>query len=245
MRCMIKLKSLANQQYNPAYHSKLQGVLYKILKRAGYGSIHDNSPFKYVSFSNIFPPEDMKEGDQRNWIIASPNNKIIESISKTISSMDRIEPGDHQYKVNDYNVFELSPEKSGEMITGTPIVVRMSPEKCDDYGIDPGKYDQVYWRLDHNSKAFIDEIEKNLASKYERYYDREAPERPYFTSYSPKKEVSVPLKYEDGDVTVIGTLWKLEYEANTREMRRIIRMAYGAGLGELNTTGFGFMNKVE
>jgi CRISPR-associated endoribonuclease Cas6 len=124
-------------------------------------------------------------------------------------------------------------------------VVRIPAGRCKEYGIDPEGYDDVYWRLKHNKKAFIEEVERNLASKYREYHDEEPPDRPYFTDYRPRKEVAVPVKYDDRTVDVVGTTWELEYECQTRPMYRIIKMAYSAGVGELNTTGFGFMNEVE
>lgn len=245
MRCLVKLRALKNQAYNSAYHVKLQGVLYRILDRAGYDDIHDQGPFKFITFSNIFPPEDMETGDKRTFIIASPNGPLIDGIATAISNMGRLEPGNQQFAVESITTFEIDPGREGRMITGTPIVVRLPADRCRDYNIDPGKYDDVYWRLEHNSEAFIDSVEGNLARKYEDYYDREPPDRPYFTGYSPRDEVSIPLHYEDRTVTTIGTTWELDYECTSRERHRLVRLAYSAGLGELNTTGFGFMNKVE
>jgi CRISPR-associated endoribonuclease Cas6 len=90
--------------------------------------------------------------------------------------------------------------------------------------------------------AFKQEVERNLATKYEDYYDEPAPERPYFESFEPRKEIGVPLHYAEQEVQIIGTTWEFEYECQTRPMYRLMRMAYSAGLGELNTTGFGFVN---
>lgn len=245
MRCLIKLQALKQQAYNCAYHVKLQGVIYRILDRAGHSDIHDQTPFKFVSFSNIFPPYDMEEGDERTLIIASPNKPLIDDIATMVREMGRIEPGNQQYAVESVTTFDIDPEQKGRMITGTPIIVRLPKHRCREYNIDPGKFDDVYWQLDHNSEAFIDSIEENLAHKYREYYERDPPERPYFTDFHPRKQVSIPLHYEDRTVTTIGTTWELGYECPTREMHRLIRLAYSSGVGELNTTGFGFMNKME
>jgi len=242
---LIRLRAKKDQSYDPAYHIKLQGVVYDLVEKAGYESIHDEGPFKFLTFSNVFPPKDMREGDERTFILSSPNENLIKSLQEVVNSERLIEPGDRQYVVDDTAIFNISPDRQGTMITGTPIVVRIPASRCGEYGIDDMGYDDVYWRIGNNSDAFIDKVEENLASKYREYYDREPPERPYFTGYNPRKQISVPLRYEDREVTVIGTTWELDYECETRGMHRIIRMAYDAGLGELNTTGFGFMNEVE
>lgn len=244
MRCLVRLEADKDQAYDAAYHAQLQGAIYRLLEQSGHDDIHDLSPFKFLTFSNVFPPKDMEEGDSRTLLIASPNKPLIEDVAEQIEDTQRIEPGGRQFRVTDVSTFNINPEQQGTMITGTPIVVRLAPPAAEEYGIDPQDYDDVYWRLDHPSQAFIDAIEDNLAHKYETYYDREAPERPYFTSYTSRKQVSVPLQYEGQDIIVIGTTWELDYECRDRALFRLIKLAYDTGVGELNTSGFGFMNKV-
>lgn len=242
VRSLISLKSLKDQQYNPSYHVDLQGAVYRKLRGAGLEDVHENRPFKFFTFSNVFPPQDMSEGQKRTFIFASSNSKVVEKFEDQTRN-SRLEFGEQQFSVENVEQISIDPGKKGTMITGTPIVVRMDKDKAAEYGIE-GDHQQIYWKQEHNSQAFIDRIEENLAHKYESYYNREAPERPYFTGYKPRKEVAVPLKYAGGTDTVVGTTWELEYECPNREMYRLIQMAYDSGLGELNATGFGFMNKV-
>lgn len=243
MRCLARLQALQDQAYDPAYHVKLQGALYSLLEDAGYGFIHREHPFKFVTFSNIFPPHDMREGDERTWLVASPNEELIKRFNDALWTQGLLEIGDQRYDITQTATFEITPEESGRVETGTPIVVRIPANRCERYGIEP-EYDDVYWRLEHPKEAFVTEIERNLASKYEEYYDRDPPERPYFTDLTPRKEVAVPLEYDDRDVQVIGTTWELAYECRTRPMYRLMKLAFGAGVGELNTSGFGFINEM-
>jgi len=243
VRALLQLESLKEQAYNPAYHSKLQGAIYRKLREAGLEEVHDARPFKYFSFSNVFPPKDVQKGEQRTLILASSNQKIVKAFADAAGETKSLEFGEQQFSIQNTSTFSIDPGKNGTMITGTPIVARLAQEKAKEYGINKD-YDQIYWKMDYDSQAFIDRIEENLAHKYEAYYNREAPGRPYFTGYTPRKEVAVPLKYAEGTDTVVGTTWELEYECHNREMYRLIQMAYDSGLGELNATGFGFMNKV-
>lgn len=241
MRCLVELRADKNQTYTSAYHIKLQGLLYRILADAGYEFVHEERPFKFVVFSNIFPPTDMDEGDRRTWIVASPHEHLVTKFSETIADYDAISVGEQRFTVEYTTEFQITPEEHATVETGTPIVVRIPAQRCEQYGID-AEYDDVYWRFEHPREAFREEIERNLATKYRRYYDREPPERPYFTDLTPKKEVAVPLHYEDSVVQTIGTTWELEYDCRTRSEHRLMGLAYSAGLGELNTTGFGFIN---
>lgn len=238
---MTKLRATRDQAYQAAYHVKLQGLLYELLDEAGYEFVHEERPFKFVTFSNIFPPRDMTAGEERTWLVASPHEALIEEFAETLSPRRIIEVGEQSYRVEYTSVFGVTPEASGRMQTGTPVVVRIPAGRCKEYGIDP-EYDDIYWRLDHPLAAFREEVERNLASKYEAYYDESPPERPYFESFEAQKEVGVPLHYAEQDVQVIGTTWEFDYECRTRPMYRLMEMAYSAGLGELNTSGFGFIN---
>lgn len=244
MRCLVNLTAAQEQAYNPAYHVKLQGAVYDILSDAGYGFIHREHPFKFVTFSNVFPPEDMETGDSRTWLLASPNEELITAVAQTIADRRVLEVGDRRYRVHGTSTFEITPDETGVMETATPIVVRIPAGRCSQYGIEnEANYDDVYWRLDHPEDAFVQEVERNLAEKYRSYYDADPPDRPYFTDLRPRKEVAIPLHYDDTAVQTIGTTWELEYECRTRQMYRIIKLAYSAGVGELNTTGFGFVNE--
>lgn len=242
MRCLVRLTAAQDQAYNSAYHVKLQGVLYRLLERAGFDFVHDQFPFKFVTFSNIFPPNKMTEGDQRHWLVASPHEELVEAFADAIWNADTITVGSQKFSVEETSIFNIVPENTGQIETATPIVVRIPASRCETYGIDP-EYDDVYWRQDHPKTAFITEVERNLASKYEHYYGDEPPERPYFTDWTPRKEVSVPLHYEDDRVIVIGTTWEIEYECYSKNMYSIVQLAFDAGLGELNTSGFGFVNE--
>jgi CRISPR-associated endoribonuclease Cas6 len=244
MRCLVTLGATRDQAYNPAYHVKLQGLVYDLLAEAGYEFVHREHPFKFVTFSNIFPPRDMSAGDERSWIVASPNKQLIQEVAATLHRGRTLEVGERRYRVRRTSVFEITPEEYGTMETGTPVVVRIPAGRCQRYGIENAdNHDDVYWRLDHPREAFVREVERNLAAKFREYYDQTPPDGPYFTGLNPKKQVAVPLHYEDQDVQVIGTTWELSFNCRTRPMYRLIKLAYATGLGEMNTTGFGFVNE--
>lgn len=245
MRCLVNLTAMQKQVYSPSYHVKLQGAMYDILSDAGYGFVHRERPFKFVTFSNVFPPEDMEAGDNRTWLLASPNEELITAVARTIADRHVLEVGDRRYRIRGTSTFEITPDETGGMETATPVIVRIPAGRCDQYGIkNEANYDDVYWRLDHPEDAFVQEVERNLAAKYRAYYDAVPPDRPYFTDLRPQKEVAIPLQYDETTVQTIGTTWEFDYQCRTRQMYRLIKLAYSAGVGELNTTGFGFVNEL-
>ena len=55
MRLLLSLKANKSFSYDANYFNKVQGLLYNLMKDAGYTGLHDKNGFKFFCFSNIFP----------------------------------------------------------------------------------------------------------------------------------------------------------------------------------------------
>jgi CRISPR-associated endoribonuclease Cas6 len=143
------------------------------------------------------------------------------------------------------------------LITGTPIIVRIARAKYKSYGIEPsGKYDYVYWRIEHPVDLFISQAEDNLLKKYNQYHKLKNNEdiaeniRQFpivqsfslFQKFKFKKQISTRVFIKGFDQVVIGTVW--EFGFNEDIDKNIIQFALDSGLGERNSLGFGFMNVI-
>ena len=51
-----------------------------MLRDSGFGTLHDKEGYKFFCFSNIFPIGDMGEGEILKLLVASPNDRLIESL---------------------------------------------------------------------------------------------------------------------------------------------------------------------
>jgi CRISPR-associated endoribonuclease Cas6 len=137
------------------------------------------------------------------------------------------------------------PEGYGECVisAGTPIVIRIPRYRCGEYTITPERdYAYVYWRKEYTPTAFIKQLEDNLAKKYMEYSGMKVESFPLFERLRFRKQVAVPLQMRSEETTVIGTLWDFHIQALNDLKRDILQFGLDAGLGEMNSLGFGFVN---
>ena len=241
MRVLVKLRNAKAQAYDLNYYNKLQGFIYNLISGTEYGKLHDKEGYKFFSFSNIFPLSS-REGDNRNVIIASPNNNFIDAISNKLNERkDPIHIGEQEFELSDIKKIKVKLKSRAELITGTPIVMRIPRENYGKYGIDE-KYDSAYWKKKHSFEAFIKQLEDNLFKKYKSFHKAEIVESPIFGQFIFKKSVVNHIIKNGKEHKVFGSLWEFNFNYLSSEQRKILEFGLDAGFGELNSLGFGFMN---
>jgi CRISPR-associated endoribonuclease Cas6 len=100
MRLLIKLRSTENTPYEMEYHLYIQGLIYNILRGSEYDN-HDKLGYKFFSFSNIFPFDDLQKNDLRNLIISSPNNDFISYLQEQLEyDSNNIRIGRMKFKID-------------------------------------------------------------------------------------------------------------------------------------------------
>jgi len=249
LRLLIRLRARKTFPYDLAYRRNLQGLIYNLIRDSAYSSLHDKQGCKYFSFSNILPPTKIvQEGSRRSLLVASPDNRFIAAIMEKLRSIigQTLRIGEMLFSVEGFEPLEPKlPEGWDECVisAGTPIVVRIPRYRCKEYAITPTKdYAYVYWRKEYSPTAFIKQLEENLAKKYKEYSRAEVEPLSIFERLRFKKQVAVPLQVEGEETTVIGTLWDFPLGALEGLKRDILQFGLDAGLGEMNSLGFGFMN---
>ncbi len=241
-RLLIKMRSKQSSAYEMEYNYHIQGLIYRLLRGSIYDG-HDNQGYKFFCFSNIFPFNDLRKNDLRNLIVSSPNSEFISYLYQQLGYDNDIDIGNMRFKV-DYcdrlNVTIPSHNQSFSLITGTPIITRIRKQKYE--GIEQLKsYEYVYWRMDHPIDLFITQLEDNLIKKYNDYFGSNIERQPIFERCKFMKQVSTRLRMGANhckQATLIGTTWEFFFE----EANPLIQFALDAGLGELGSMGFGFMN---
>ena len=248
MRLLIKLKSLKSAAYDLKYYHKLRGFLYGLQKSSKYFNKHGNMGYKFYSFSNILPPKDIKAGDIRTLIVSSPDSDFIKWLYGQFSLMSHsphpIEIGEMQFEIESVNFLKTFVNDNATLITGTPIVMRIPKERYGEYGI-VSRRPYEYWRPEYDFNAFVKQLSDNLIKKYNQYYRRKIESRNLFEMFKFKKSVCAH-RIENGiEVKTIGTLWEFTFSHLSPEQKRILWLGLESGLGELNSSGFGFMNVVK
>ncbi len=242
MRILLSIKSLQDYQINFEYHYKVQGFVYSLLRNTSFRHLHDKYGFKFFSFSNIYKS---KNSEYHNLIISSPDQNFIDAIqiqlNKIIKNNIPIELG---------GLFELKkivkiPEKNLEfplkVITQSPIIIRISLEKYEGIVTDMAPHKEIFWKSNHPVDLFVNAVEKNLKKKILEFSRRTFEER-IIETFDFKKQVSTKINMPNSRITVIGSLWEMEFSAKIP--KDIQMFVLDSGFGERNSLGFGFVNPV-
>ena len=248
IRLLIKFKSLKDCFYDLKYYNKVRGFLYSLQKGSKYFNRHDNRGYKFYSFSNLIPPIDMKKDDVRTLMVSSPDIDFIRWLYGRILEMSHetkpVNIGEMQFEIDSVNFLRASVYDNSAMITGTPIVMRISKEKYTDYGINSQR-PYEYWRPVYDFNAFVKQLSDNLVKKYNQYYNKKIENQNLFEMFKFKKSVCVHRIEEGVEQKTIGSLWEFKFSHLDNEQRKILQLGLESGFGELNSSGFGFMNVVE
>lgn len=248
MRILLKLKSLKNCAYDLKYYNKVRGFLYGLQKNSKYFNKHDNTGYKLYSFSNILPPKDIFTGNVRTLIISSPDTDFLYFLYGKLSAMmhstNPVNIGEMQFEIENVSFLKTFIRDNSALITGTPIVMRIPKEQYKNYGIESNR-PYEYWRPEHDFNAFVKQLSDNLVKKYNQYYNKKVQEQNLFEMFKFKKPVCVH-RIENGiEIKTIGSLWEFQFNHLEPEQRRILHLGLESGFGELNSSGFGFMNVVK
>ena len=248
MRLLIRLKALKNCSYDLKYYSKIRGFFYSLQKGSKYFNKHENIGYKFYSFSNIIPAKDMKEGDNRTLIISSPDKDFVlwlyGKISELINKMNSLNLGEMQFKIEKVNFLKPEIKHNQKLITGTPIILRIPKERYVEYGIKSMR-PYEFWRPEHDFNAFVKQLSENLIKKYNQYYSTDIQNINLFEIFKFKKPVCVHRIEQGIERITVGSLWEFGFNHLENDQRRILQLGLDSGFGELNSSGFGFMNVVK
>jgi len=157
---------------------------------------------------------------------------------------DPVRIGKNRLIIDNISSFETRLKIPFTLITGTPIIMRISKERYQKYDIETKyPYAYVYWRKEYPLEMFIRQLEENLRSKYNEFIGREVAkesEQPLFQKLIFKKQISTRINLHDTEQIVIGSLWEFSFDDELNV--ELLQFGLDCGLGERNSMGFGFMN---
>jgi len=252
---MAHLSARADAAYQNDYHHKLRGRLWDALDGTDYDDRHDDGEPPGFAYSNPFPPHDMKEGDDRKLLVASPEEELLANVAADLLEERELNIGEMPFHVDD--VTSLKPDVGepgtrGTIETGTGLLIRIPPWRCEEYGIDhPGGDTAVFWRPEHSMEPLRTQLEANLDQKHDRFAHDYLPgpsdvDGDLFDGYELIKTFAVPVTVTEGqEMTYLLSKWKFEYTVRDDHHRRHLNLALDCGLGERNSLGLGFVNITE
>jgi len=250
MRLLLRLQSKNDQKDVSLEYHKLQGFVYNLLMESGFPLIHDKKGYKPFSFSNIFPFGDMKTGDIRFFILASPGNSIIENVEEFLQKRDKkpVHIGDCAFNLESWKIIKnILPKGTVRISTATPILLRIPEHNYDRYEIpaEERRVRYVYWRPQISFEAFIKQLTENLIKKYNHFYGTALEIFPLFQEFLFKKTVHTRYIIEGRSYGAAGSMWEFSWSHMDNVQRRIIEFGIDAGFGERNSMGFGFVNIIQ
>lgn len=254
MRILVRLQARADALYDNAYHHKLRGRIWRALQDTEPEDEHDSEGPSGFVYSNPFPPEDMREGDERTLIVASPLEEILAHVAKDLQDDRELNIGEMPFHVDHLSVLEPDvgePGTTGTIETGTGVLVRIPPWRFEEYGIGHDGDTSEFWKPEHTMEPFRAQIEANLDKKHDRFaadYQRGPSdvEGSLFDSYDLIKTFAVPLTLTQGvEHTLILSKWRFGYTVRDDDHRRHLNLALDTGIGERNALGLGFVNITE
>ncbi len=217
---------------------EIQAFIYSLLMGTEYDSLHDSKRFKFFTFSSFFPGVDVKEGDRKSLVISSPNEGFIETLYEKLLPVERFYIGGKPLRIEGVKKFKLRP--TGGFITGSPVVVRSMTGR----GFFTFHHENS---LDH----FIRSITENALVRYSAFtgeaFQLNGPIFQRMVPYVRKKgwiDVYVRVNIRGRYFDVPGSNWKLLEARITPDNRDFYAFLMDAGMGILNSLGFGFLNPV-
>lgn len=249
VRLILKLRASADQKDISLDYNKLQGFVYHLLHESGYAGVHDKEGYKYFSFSNVFPYGDMRTGDIRNFILASPSRNIIEAVARILATCkdSPIHIGDCSFSLYRFGRLDhVLPPTPVRIASATPVIIRIPEYNYDVYDVPAAerRARYVYWRPAISFDAFVKQLSENLIKKYNEYYGTEISTSNLFEQFFFRKPVHTRLIIEGKSYGVAASMWEFSWSHLSPIQKQVIGFGLDAGFGERNSFGFGFVNVV-
>jgi CRISPR-associated endoribonuclease Cas6 len=237
--------------YDNTYHHNLRGRIWQALEGTRFDERHDAERPLGVSFSNPFPPREMHAGDERTLLVAAAEEDLLRYVAEDLIADRELNIGEMPFRVTE--MMSLDPDvgepgTTGQIETGTGVLVRIPTHRFDEYGIDIDSDHPAYWRPEYTMKPFKRQIENNLDRKHDYFAPEPRPgpsdvDGDLFDSYELLKTFAIPVTVTQGqELTYVLSKWTFGYRVRDDDHRRHLNLALDTGLGERNALGFGFCN---
>ncbi|ELZ57863.1 CRISPR-associated protein Cas6 [Haloferax sp. ATCC BAA-644] len=203
------------------------------------------------TYSNPFPPGDMRENDERTLLIAAPQEDLLAEVAQDLIADRELNIGEMPFHIDELT--SLSPDvgepgSEGTIESGTGMLVRIPPWRAEEYGIDHEGDEATFWRPKHTMEPLKTQLENNLDQKHDLFCPEYLPgpsETDYdlFTDYELIKTFAIPVTVsQNQEMTYVLSKWRLGYTVRDDDHRRHLNLALDTGLAERNALGFGFIN---
>lgn len=211
----IPIENITNQICKLIDHS--------LRKDEKFKAFHNSREFKYYTFNALYPIEEdkvYKAGNLYTFRLRTLNEELTKYLMKEL-----INQYTDTIKVLTIDKHYIKQRRIESVSTVTPIIA---------------KFDFGYWKGNTSISTLEERIRNNIIKKYNAFFNVKIDEDfELFTMIDLKNKKPIACKYKD--ISLLGD--KIEFVvADNKQAQDLIHFAIGAGLGELNSRGFGFIN---
>lgn len=261
MRLIVSTRSNLDASHSTEFGYKLRGRIWRALEETEFDYRHkQDEPPGFVT-SCPRPFGDVREGESRFLMIASPDETLLEHIHDNLDDEPTLNIGEWSLDIESIHsrridVGELGSR--GRLETATGVLVSFPPHKFQELGLTKHLTDEqiesgerCFWRPKFGNGLLFDQLEANLDRKHRLFKPdhlpgpSDVPGR-LFDRYELLKTFATPKRLtESVEHTLILSKWRLGYQVRDQDHRRHLNLALECGLGERNPVGLGFVDRAD
>ncbi len=253
MRLLVQLGATAHIVYQPDYHHKLRGRVWRPLEETDrWRSLHDEPGAFPFCFSNPFPRTDYEPGDEPMVLISSRHPDLIEDVYTDLEENPEFNIGDMSFEVEEVN--PLNPTvgglgTSGKIRCPTGIYIPLWEDDREAYEIDESyNADRISWTPRYGPRPMREKLVEDANRKLERAHG-ETPIEQFNDLFESVElgdthylEIPVSTGYTRKFLVTETTF---QYKITNPEQQQWLDLLLNTGIGWRNALGFGFANIVE
>ena len=194
-----------------------------LIKTEKYHDFHNENTYKLYSYNSFNPVEAdrlYKAGNIYDIVIRTVDTRLHEYLRKSINN-ERTK----NIKALDLISSKLKADHIEKLYSITPVII---------------KNDSGYWRNGLDVKDYENRIKINLIKKYNYLTGNKLEEDfPLFNMISFNNKVPIGCDYKN--IRLLGDKVDLII-ADNESAQSLAKIAIGAGIGEMNSRGYGFVN---
>lgn len=261
MRLIISAQSNLDAAHSTEWGYKLRGRIWNALDGTEYSYRHTrDEPPGFVTSCSL-PYGDVREGETRIVMIASPDEALLDAIHDDLMNNQTLNLGEWSLNIKSVHPRHIDvgdPGSQGALETVTGVLVSFPPHRFEEYGLTEHLTDEqiesgqrCFWRPEFGNGLLFDQIEANLDRKHRLFKPdhlpgpSDVPGR-LFDSSELLKTVATPKRLTASvEHTLILSKWRLGYEVRDQDHRRHLNLALDCGIGERNPIGLGFVDRAD
>ncbi|MEN6340938.1 MAG: CRISPR-associated endoribonuclease Cas6 [Methanospirillum sp.] len=225
MRLLLHLRAIGPSEDGPG--AGLARFIQLLIARGWRSDLPGGMDTVY-SFSNLFPPAEIRTGDVRQLLIASPNPELIRALARQLRhERDPLRVRGMAFRIERHETFSVRVDRPDlRLVTATPVILRVP---------SPGGAGLVHWTPPLGPEVFIDALNRDLVRRFNTYHGARLDEGTRViangTLLRATRSGRTPSSY-----------WEFGTARMAAPARRVLAFAIDAGFGERVRHGFGFVN---